>query len=146
MRLCPPMGTGSLRTELSGQNYTWQVDKGVGFVNISNDSNYSGAATNTLQLINVPPAWYGYKYRCVVDYYTSDMFELKFVNSWTGGGNNLWSNTSNWNCGSLPDNNTDVLITSGQILLNTNATIRSLVVSPGATVKVAAGFNLTVLE
>ncbi len=46
--------------------YQWQVSTGGNFTNISNNSTYSGAATNTLSLSSVPASMSGYKYRCII--------------------------------------------------------------------------------
>ena len=118
----------------------------MGFTNIVDNADYAGTASGTLQLKNIPTSWYGNKYRCVVDFSISNMFEIKFATTWTGTANNSWSNPSNWNCGSLPDSNTDVLISSGTIMINSNITVRSLVLHPGATITVGAGYNLVVLH
>jgi hypothetical protein len=45
--------------------YQWQVDQGEGFVNISNDEVYSGAATATLAITHATGSMDGYAYRCV---------------------------------------------------------------------------------
>jgi hypothetical protein len=52
----------------------------------------------------------------------------------------------NWNCGVIPDNNTDVVINDGTIVINSNVTIRSLKVNPGVTITVNPGFNLKILH
>lgn len=48
--------------------YQWQVSTSAGgttFVNITNDTTYSGATTPTLSLTDVPTSLNGYVYRCV---------------------------------------------------------------------------------
>ncbi|MDW3192028.1 MAG: cadherin domain-containing protein [Cytophagales bacterium] len=45
------------------ESYQWQVDDGNGFSNITDDSNYSGAETATLDLTCVPRAFHNYQYR-----------------------------------------------------------------------------------
>jgi large repetitive protein len=57
----------SFTSDITGTSYQWQVDTGSGFTNISNNANYVGTNTITLQLINVPSLWNGYKYRCVIN-------------------------------------------------------------------------------
>ncbi|MBN8782014.1 MAG: gliding motility-associated C-terminal domain-containing protein [Terrimonas ferruginea] len=44
--------------------YQWQVDNGSGFVDITNNAIYGGAATATLTLTNPPASYSGYTYRC----------------------------------------------------------------------------------
>ncbi len=60
-------GNISLTSNVTGTTYQWQENTGSGFVNISNNANYSGTNTVTLQLTNIPASWNGYSYRCVVD-------------------------------------------------------------------------------
>ena len=62
-----PNGTASFTSNVSGASYQWQLNSGSGFANISNNSNYSGVTTPTLQLTNIPAAWVGFEYRCVVN-------------------------------------------------------------------------------
>src|SRR5450759_4662975 len=52
-QLCPN-GSTSLTSNITGTNYQWQLDNGNGFTNISDNSNYTGTNSRTLQLINVP--------------------------------------------------------------------------------------------
>jgi len=44
--------------------YQWQVDQGAGFVDVTNNAVYGGAATATLTIINPPASYSGYIYRC----------------------------------------------------------------------------------
>ncbi|MGL2966454.1 GEVED domain-containing protein [Flavobacterium sp. XGLA_31] len=46
--------------------YQWQVDNGGGFVDITNDSMYSGATTATLSIADITSDMNGYQYQCVV--------------------------------------------------------------------------------
>jgi hypothetical protein len=143
--LCPPAASTTLATSLTGSTYQWQVNTGGGFGNISDNSFYSGTTTGTLSLNNIPSAWYGYTYRCLVDGTPDDETRIIFQNVWTGAINNDWENTGNWSCGTLPDANTDVIITGGTVIVNASTTIRTLSVLPGATVTVTTGVTLTVL-
>ncbi|WP_138755163.1 S-layer homology domain-containing protein [Paenibacillus sinopodophylli] len=49
----------------NANNYQWQVNKGSGFVNISNVAPYSGAYTSTLSLSSVTADMNGYLYQVV---------------------------------------------------------------------------------
>ncbi len=144
--LCPPAGSATITSNITGAAYQWQVNTGSGFSDIANGSNYSNTNTAALQLINAPSAWYGYQYRCVVGAVNSNVFVLKFSNRWTGAANSDWNNPANWSCGAVPDANTDVVINSGTVLISSNVTIRSLKINPGASLTVATGFALTVLN
>ena len=144
--LCPPEGSTTITSNISGAAYQWQINTGSGFNNITDGVNYSNSNTAALQLTNIPSAWYGYQYRCITGGVNSNVFVLKVSNRWSGAVSTDWSNPANWNCGSVPDANTDVVISSGTVIINTNVTIRSLTISPGASLTVAAGFTLTVLN
>ena len=60
-------GNTSFAAGIAGNSYQWQVNSGNGFVAISDNSNYIGSTTASLQLVNVPATFHGYQYRCVVD-------------------------------------------------------------------------------
>lgn len=66
-------GSANIDVDISGSNYQWQQDNGSGFVDINDNSNFFGAHSSKLSFSNVPGAWMGYKYRCVVNgtYYSS---------------------------------------------------------------------------
>lgn len=64
--VCANGGT-SLSAGITGSSYQWQQDNGNGYVNISNNSNFSGVSTATLQLSAIPSSWNNYRYRCVVN-------------------------------------------------------------------------------
>jgi hypothetical protein len=66
---------------------------------------------------------------------------------WQGTLNNAWENPSNWGCGILPDENVDVIVNTGTNFsprVSTNASIRSLKISPAAAVEIDSGINLTI--
>jgi hypothetical protein len=144
IELCAPIASTILKSDISGTNYQWQLDNGTGFVSIADNSNYVGGNTNSMQLNNIPSSWNGYQYRCLADGSASNNYTLKFVNSWTGTLNNSWENPANWSCGSMPDSNTDVIINSGTVVVNSNVSIRSLKVNTGVNFTVNAGFVLSI--
>jgi hypothetical protein len=139
-----PAGNTSITSNLTGATYQWQVNTGSGFVNVSDNSNYSGANLVSLQINNIPSAWYGYIYRCIVNGAYSKNSKLKFSDNWIGAANSNWENMSNWSCGTVPDANTDVVITSGTVVVNVNTTIRTLTLAPGINFTVAPGVILTI--
>ncbi len=128
----------------------WQVDAGTGFTNITNDSVFSGATSDTLRITNPPTSWYGYKYRCIVSdgnsFITSETFQLKFAQAWKGSTSTAWENSANWDCGILPDENTDVIINSAPFYptVNTNVSCRSLTLNPTVTITLSAGHTLNI--
>jgi hypothetical protein len=144
--LCPPLGSVDFPSNITGSNYQWQVDNGNGFINVTDNSNYVGTNTNVISMQNIPSSWYGYKYRCIVDGVSSKEFIVTIQNNWSGGTDNNWENPANWACGTVPDENTDVVITGGSITVNSNITVRTMQVSAGAAITVAAGYNITVLH
>ncbi|MCC9168689.1 Ig-like domain-containing protein [Pontibacter harenae] len=50
-----------------GLSYQWMVDDGTGYKNVSDNTVYAGATTNTLTLTTPDVALSGYKYKCVVN-------------------------------------------------------------------------------
>jgi N-acetylneuraminic acid mutarotase len=144
--LCPG-GNSSFTSNLSGTTYQWQLSTdGVNFNNLSNNTNYAGVTTNTLQLIAIPSAWYGYQYRCVVNGSNSNVFNLTFKNYWIGAISNAWENPGNWSCGSVPDSNTDVYINTGAtVILGSSASIATLNLNPTASLTVNPPYILTLL-
>ncbi|HEV7782008.1 MAG TPA: FG-GAP-like repeat-containing protein [Chitinophagaceae bacterium] len=144
--LCPPVASTTLTSNISGTVYQWQVNTGSGFTNISDNANYTGTATATLQLVNIPSSWYGYEYRCVADGINSTSFVIIFQDSWIGGSGTAWENPANWSCGVVPDSNTDVIIHSGTVQVNASTTIRSLSLSPAVNFTVAPGITFTILH
>jgi hypothetical protein len=132
-----------------GSTYQWQVDNGSGnFVNLSNTTPYSNIHTATLTLTAPTTSLYGYKFRCLVNGNVfSNIFTLKFVSFWTGATSTAWENAGNWNCGSVPDGNTDVYINAGKPrypLVNSIRAARSVNLQYGTSVQVAAGQQLTI--
>jgi len=141
--LCPGASI-ALPAGKTGSTYGWQVNKGNGFEAIGDTGIYSGTSTATLNLNAVPSTYYGYAYRCSIDGQYNDQQRIYFRNNWVGGSGNSWENPANWQCGSLPEANTDVFIPAGNITINSNVVCRSLRLATGATITVAPGFNLTI--
>ncbi|MDP4264558.1 MAG: hypothetical protein Q8941_18655 [Bacteroidota bacterium] len=133
-----------LMTDIYGSSYQWQVNTGSGFVNVPNDPNYSVSNTIDLDIYQAPSSMYGYQYRCLVDSAYSSIFTLIFHNSWYGPVDSSWENPANWSCSVLPDSNTDVIIQSGNVIVNSNRSCRSISTNPGTSVKVKSGYTLTV--
>jgi hypothetical protein len=66
----------TIPSSLTGSAYQWQQNSGSGYLNISNGPNFSGTNTPLLQINNIPLAWNGYKFRCLVDADTSNVYSL----------------------------------------------------------------------
>ncbi len=136
----------SYTSDVTAVTYQWQVDTaGTGnFTNVAEDTNYTGTNSATLSL-TLPTSFNRYVYRCVTDNGTSSTFTVRFASTWTGIIGTAWENTGNWNCGSTPDANTDVLIGSDKILIVNNTTIiKSLTISKGSTIQVKTGTNFKI--
>ncbi|MES2849569.1 MAG: FG-GAP-like repeat-containing protein [Bacteroidota bacterium] len=143
--LCNSADSTILETGSYGSLYQWQLNTGNGFENITDDANHIGVNSSELVVRNLASSMYGYQYRCVVDNINGSIQVLKFTVKWTGNFSNVWENPGNWQCGQLPDANTDVILGSNAfVTLNSNVSIRSLQVAPGGYLRLSAGFNLTV--
>lgn len=142
--LCPPLASTSLSSVSGGSVYQWQVNSGNGFTNISDNANFTGSNAVTLQLANIPADWYGYQFRCLVDGIAGKPYQLRFLSEFTGSVSGVWENPANWSCNTIPDANTDVLISKGNVFVNTDAACRSLYVKPTAHVTVVPGSKLSI--
>lgn len=142
-----PNATTDLYAAYSGNTYQWQesTDSGNTYHNISNNSYFWGVARYHLLVINPPTSWYGYKYRCVTDIGIGIENKLEFQNNHDNG-SGAWEDLTSWSCGILPDANTDVVISSGTVIVNSNVVCRSLTILQGAAISVSPGYNLTVLH
>jgi len=65
---------------------------------------------------------------------------------WTGFSDVLWSNPNNWSCNSVPTSNSNVLIYSGNVAINSHVTVNKLTVMPGANVTIWPTHSLTILN
>ncbi len=146
-KICPG-GNTSFTSNLTASTYQWQVNDGNGFVNITNNSNYSNATTATLTIANAPAAWYGYIYRCFVNGANySNTSKIQFINIWTGAVDTKWENAGNWSCGIIPAADMDVKINAGTIVVeSTTAICRSLNINSGASLLVTSPNKLTVVH
>lgn len=147
-RLCANGGITLTAALGNAASYQWQVstDNGTTFTNINDNSNYSGTTTTTLQLSNISSSWTGNQYRCFSSNFETDLYTIRFYNTWTGAVNNQWENPANWSCGTVPDLFTDVVIQAGStVVLNSNASIATLNLNPGASFTVNAPFTLTLV-
>lgn len=143
--ICPG-GNNNISSNIAGAGYQWQVNTGSGYTNISNNANYNGATTATLQLINIPSSWYGYKYRCFVNGTYSNVYEIRFVNYWTGAVSTAWEVPGNWSCGTVPDSNTDVVINAGTVVVNSNIIIGTLFLGTGVQFSVTTPHTVTIIH
>ncbi|MBL0355448.1 MAG: hypothetical protein IPP72_00500 [Chitinophagaceae bacterium] len=145
--VCTGSDSGTITSNISGNNYKWQINSGSGYVVLSDGYYFGGTSTPTLTIRYYGASALGYRYRCVVDNAGSYEFVLRYKDTWTGAFDNHWEIPQNWSCSKIPDANTDVVIPAGSnMIISTNITIRSLSLGIGANVTVAPGGNLTVLH
>ena len=149
--VCPSQNIAYRVPLVDGTEYQWQVNKGSGFADIADDTVYSGSTSAALVLIKPPTSWYGYKYRCTITDESSSTlspeYTLKFYNTWKGTVNISWENFLNWSCKELPDENTDVIVTSARfLLLNSDARVRTMSLNPGANFRVNGSRKLDILK
>jgi hypothetical protein len=140
-----PLSATNYTSNLNGALYQWQVNTGTGFINIQNDSNFAGANTKQLQINNPPASWYGSEYRCLVDSVYSSVFTLRFANHWLGNASTSWEDPLNWSCGIVPDMYTDAVINTGTVVLNSNTSVASMTVTPGANLIINPLVVLTII-
>jgi hypothetical protein len=145
--------TGATRiigSNISGAAYQWQLKTVSGFINISNNAVYSGVSSPSLTITNPPSSMAGSVYRCQVNSVSGTAYSqgsvIKFQNTWTGSVSSAWENPANWSCGILPDGYTDVVINTGTVVLNSNASCRSISIKPGVNFSIGTGFTLTITK
>jgi hypothetical protein len=149
--ICPG-GSASFTVPSAGAGYTyqWQIITDSGNINLSNTAPYSGVNSRTLTITNASSNMYGYTYRVVATgapTVISSTRTLKFGVTWTGAANKQWALALNWSCGKVPDANTDVVVPAGNSnapIVSSNVLCRSLTTSPGSSITVNTGFNLTI--
>lgn len=138
-KLCPGSGNFILTSDVQGSTYQWEENTGNGFLPIAGQ-------TDSVITLLLPTTAYGYQYRCKVNNNRySRQFKIKFESSWTGSADNTWENPANWNCNSIPDRYTDVMVPSGNVVINSEAACRSIRVNAAAAqVTVNAGHDLLI--
>jgi len=150
--LCPH-GTIALYAGSNDPNkvYQWQLDTLDSFINMSDNSIYTGTTSSTLLITNAPTNLYDHTYRClisdVVGSAVSDSYTLKFGSVWTGTVDTTWENPLNWNCESIPSSHTDVLIPADVPRfphVNSFAYSRSIKLAKNAKLDVSSGYILCV--
>jgi Fungalysin metallopeptidase (M36)/PKD-like domain/Fungalysin/Thermolysin Propeptide Motif len=139
-------------TDMIGTTYQWQKNDGTGYVDITNGALYSNTNTQKLTLLAPASNTTGTMYRCkittgVAVSYSSENI-LRFYNRWLGVVDNSWQNASNWSCGFIPDQYTDVIIPSAKPLYpitNVNGTVRKLQSETGSNLTIGAGSSLIIV-
>jgi hypothetical protein len=136
----------SIASNVIGTNFRWQVSvDGVSYVDLTNNQMYTGVASSQLMVSGLDANAYGSYYRCVVDNVPQKGTQVLFRNAFTGAVNSDWQNAANWSCGSVPTGMVDVIVNK-PVTINSNVTVRSITIMPGATVTIAQGNTITLLQ
>ncbi|MFT3679245.1 MAG: FG-GAP-like repeat-containing protein [Ferruginibacter sp.] len=138
----------TLNSSVTGTTYQWQMSTGgADFFDISpSDQGFPGSTTADLTIKTAYSFLSDWGFRCKVDGNPGKIFVLKYSDSWNGRSSNNWSDIANWNCGQVPDANTDVLIKEGNVVVDADAVCKTLTVLPGATITVNEGVKFTVMQ
>jgi len=143
--ICPGTLSTSFTSDILGSSYQWQKSTdSINYAPVLNSTDYSGVNSSTLNFNNVQAETVGTRYRCLVDGSPGAYITITFKNKWIANTSGNWENNANWSCGTLPAEKTDVVIESGTEEINSNVTVRSLRVMPGASLTVNTGYTLTV--
>jgi hypothetical protein len=84
---------------------------------------------------------------CTAANSASATLTVNFNNTWTGNTNNLWNTATNWSCGVVPTANHNVIISSGNPIMDvdfTNPSGKTLTISGSGTLTINAGRTLTI--
>lgn len=137
-------GNASITSNQLGASYQWQIDSGLGYQNLSNSANYQGVQTATLSVAQIPGRLGGAKLKCLVGMEQSEPYQIQFSNYWLGGTSTNWHLPINWSCNLVPDENTNVVISSAiqNPNVSQNIRIKSLQIASGYTLQVADGVQI----
>jgi hypothetical protein len=146
-KACVGGGSFTIPAGQTGTTYLWQMSTdSVVYTNLAEGGQYTGTQTPTLTVNHLPAQGLGYRFRCLVNGNSSIFYTIKPSNTWLGAQGNAWENATNWSCGSVPNDKTAVVISSGIVVINSNVVVKSISVSPGASLTVSTGFTLQVIE
>ena len=115
----------------------------VNFNNVCADSSATYVMKSTYKKIDDPS----------VEVYATDTIHVikpLGVNAsqtvWTGSVSTAWEEPLNWSCGNLPTSSSNVIINHDTVIINSNVTVNSITVQPGAGVTVNPGYNFTIIQ
>ncbi len=153
LSICAGSSTSITVSTDINKTYQWQVKTAVnsGYNNIINNAFYSGVNTGTLAIAAAATSMAGYQFRCLIteqlNTSSSDITVLKFKAIWNGQTDSIWNRSSNWNCGIVPDENTEIMIQAGAAyypFINFNVTCRKLSMAPNSSLNLANGFTIKI--
>lgn len=138
-------GTGDTLTfacDLSSTGFQWEENTGNGFVTMP-------GKTDSLLTLQLPTSAYGYSYRCkTADNRYSQLYRVKFEQTWRGTADSSWNNPLNWDCNRVPDQYTDVYIPVGGLIeVDAPASCRTLrITHPNAELRITSGNQLHIVH
>jgi len=143
------LGTGSLPASIS--NATYIVDmadftgpaQNISLVDFSNGGSLSNSQFQTATLIVTNDSGFGASlvWDDANDVIKLDMGAIDYDVTWDGGGaDSDWMTAANWNPDTVPGGSDAVLVGSGAVVTNAQATFASLNVGAGALVAFASQF------
>ena len=140
----------------SNSSYQWQKNG----VTINDNSLYSGTQSPQLSISNCPYSFNNYTYRCIV---TGLSCGVKLISNsaaltvsqvstaglWRGIKSDHWDDNNNWDIGTLPDANTDVIVPSGStnmpvVYSSVNASCHNITLNAGSSLLVRKGGDLNI--
>ncbi|MEJ7627404.1 MAG: hypothetical protein WKF35_11110 [Ferruginibacter sp.] len=74
------------------------------------------------------------------------MLQYSRANYFLGGAGSAWENANNWSYNQVPNANTDVIINTGPVIINSNASCKKITLKPGVNLTVNTGYKLTVTQ
>jgi len=142
-----PGGSLSVNSNITGNSYQWQVKFSfTDWIDISSSPGemFKGSQTSHLTRADLQSVFSGSQLRCRVDGNRySNTYTIQFKQKWNGMVDSKWEEPDNWECGSIPDENTDVVVDAGIIVINSAVTVKSIIVKPGVTITVSPNAKFT---
>ncbi len=149
-------GTASLSVGATGSNLSYQWRRGT--TNLNNGvtgtgSTISNATTANLLITTAGTSDAGSDYNVVVSgdcgsgiISTNGTVVVNLPGNWTGATNTSWTTGTNWGCGTVPTNTTNVTIpiTGNMPTLTGSGICNSITISSGATLTLAASATLDI--
>jgi pimeloyl-ACP methyl ester carboxylesterase len=72
------------------------------------------------------------------------MLQFSRADYFVGGSGTAWENPDNWSYKQVPGDTTEVVINTGPIVINSNASCKKLTLKPGVSFTINPGYNLSV--
>ncbi len=109
----------------------------LGSINVTIPSNTIPGSNYRIRVVSNDP---------IITGSSSSAITISSINTWTGSISTAWETAGNWSCGLVPNENTDVIINSGTVIVSSNAVCKSLNMSSSVNLTVNTGFSLTIIQ